>query len=78
MLNFDTKNKTESSFQFIIFLVLFSCGVWTTMLTTNLQQQFATKDVRLEYLGFSFWINIGSSAAYLYALLIYLIAVGKD
>jgi hypothetical protein len=63
----------------LFFLVLLSCGVWATMLTTNLQQNiFGTSDVRIEDFGFSFWINIGSSAAYLYAIVIYLIAGCKD
>jgi len=58
---------------------LHSCAVWTIMLTTNMQQKiFGTTDIRLQDFGFSFWINIGSSGAYLYALLIYLIAVCKN
>ncbi|CAF0804184.1 unnamed protein product [Adineta steineri] len=58
---------------------LFSCGVWTMMLTTNLQQEsFGTTDIRLKDFGFSFWINIGSSVLYLYALIIYLIAICKN
>ena len=61
------------------FIVLFSCGVWAAMLTTNLQQKaFNTPDVRLKDFGFSFWINIGSSGVYLYAFLIYLIAICKS
>ncbi|UJR33857.1 hypothetical protein I4U23_021278 [Adineta vaga] len=58
--------------------LLLSCAVWTIMLTTNLQQDtFGTHDIRLKEFGFSFWINIGSSAVYLYTLIIYLIAVCK-
>ncbi|CAF5171757.1 unnamed protein product, partial [Rotaria magnacalcarata] len=53
--------------------LLFSCGVWVTMLTTNSQQDvFNISDIRLKDFGFSFWINIGSSGVYLYALFIYL------
>jgi len=48
------------------------------MLTTNLQQNFGTSDVRLKEFGFSFWINIGSSGVYLYAFLIYLISICKN
>jgi len=63
-------------FQHDFYLVLLSCGVWTTILTTNLQQQlFKTSDIRLEDFGFSFWINIGSSGVYLYALIIYLTTI---
>ena len=48
------------------------------MLTTNLQQQFSQSQIQLDQIGFSFWINIGSSAGYLAALVIYLIAVCND
>ncbi len=60
-------------------LVLLSCAVWAIILTTNLQQKiFGITDIRLQDFGYSFWINIGASGAYLYALLIYLIAVCKN
>lgn len=63
----------------LFFLVLFSCGVWAIMLTTNLYQNDSTiKTVRLEDFGFSFWINIGASGAYLYVFFIYLIAMCKS
>jgi hypothetical protein len=46
------------------------------MLTTNLYQNDSNiKAVRLEDFGFSFWINIGASGAYLYGFFIYLIAL---
>jgi hypothetical protein len=48
------------------------------MLTTNMQQSFSSSDIHLQELGFSFWINIGSSGGYLVALVIYLIAICKD
>jgi hypothetical protein len=49
------------------------------MLTTNLHENDTMiREVRLEDFGFSFWINIGASAGYLYAFLIYVIAVCKD
>jgi len=57
---------------------LFSCGVWTIMLTTNFQQVFGISDIRLQEFGFSFWINIGASSGYLYAFFIYLIAICKN
>jgi hypothetical protein len=47
------------------------------MLTTNMQQSFGYPNIRLQELGFSFWINIGSSGGYLAAFLIYLIAIFK-
>jgi len=60
-------------------LVLHSCAVWAIILTTNLQQKtFGITDIRLGDFGFSFWINIAASGIYLYALLIYLIAVCKN
>ncbi|CAF1528337.1 unnamed protein product [Rotaria magnacalcarata] len=59
--------------------LLFSCGVWVTMLTTNSQQDvFNISDIRLKDFGFSFWINIGSSGVYLYALFIYLFMICKN
>jgi hypothetical protein len=46
------------------------------MLTTNLHENDSNiKVVRLKDFGFSFWINIGASGAYLYAFFIYIIAV---
>ena len=48
------------------------------MLTTNLQHDFGSKNIDLKELDFSFWINIGSSAAYLYSLFIYLIAICQN
>ena len=59
-------------------LVLLSCGVWIIMLTTNLQQPIlSSNEIHLNQMGFSFWINIGSSAGYLVAFLLYLIAICK-
>jgi hypothetical protein len=61
-----------------ILLVIFSCGVWSIMLTTNLYlSDSSIKAVRLEDFGFSFWINIGASGAYLYVFIIYLLALCK-
>jgi hypothetical protein len=75
MLNLTSKNIFISSFS----LVLFSCGVWAIMLTTNLHQNnFQTPDIRLQDFGFSFWINIGSSGIYLYAFCIYLVVICKS
>ena len=54
-------------------LVLFSCGVWSIILTTNLHQGTGYS-IRLADFGFSFWMNIGSSVLYFYALMIYLFA----
>lgn len=68
----------EVDIDIIDVLVLFSCGVWSVMLTTNLQQSFSKSQVLLDQIGFSFWINIGSSAGYLAALVIYIIAVCKN
>ena len=60
----------------LVCLVLFSCGVWSIMLTTNLHQEI-TPSIILSDLGFSFWINIVSSGLYLYTLLVYLLANGS-
>ena len=59
-----------------ILLVLLSCGVWSIMLTTNLWlTNSSIRAVRLEDFGFSFWINIGASGAYLYVFIVYLLAL---
>ncbi|CAF0778520.1 unnamed protein product [Rotaria sp. Silwood1] len=58
---------------------LFATTVWTMMLTTNSQQKmFKINDIRLKDFGSSFWINLGSSGVYLYAFLIYLVAICKS
>ncbi|CAF1275118.1 unnamed protein product [Rotaria sordida] len=63
----------------IVISFLLSCGVWSIMLTTNLYQNDTNiKNVRLEDFGFSFWINIGASATYLYTFCIYLIIVCRN
>ncbi|CAF1201540.1 unnamed protein product [Adineta ricciae] len=61
----------------LVFLsFLLSCAVWTIILTTNLQHDnLSNYKVRLADFGFSFWINIGSSVAYLYTFILYLISV---
>jgi hypothetical protein len=68
-----------TSYNFFFLLVIFSCGVWAIMLTTNLHENYSPiKAVRLEDFGFSFWINIGASGAYFYAFFIYLIAIFRN
>ncbi|CAF2854043.1 unnamed protein product [Rotaria sp. Silwood2] len=64
-------------FVFISFLL--SCAVWSIMLTINLYENNTNiKYVRLEDFSFSFWINIGASASYLYCFFIYLIAIFRN
>ncbi|CAF0950390.1 unnamed protein product [Rotaria sordida] len=59
--------------------LLFSIIVWAMMLTINAQQElFEHSDIHLKNFGYSLWINLGSLSVYLYAFLMYLVAICKN